>query len=92
VGPGRKENTRKGKAQLQKPKNGTSRAPKFTKFLLKQDHTTKNIMQQQTLKKTSKIAHNNSSKTAVFKLSKNFMARDRHLKIEENMYKSPFEI
>jgi hypothetical protein len=82
-GAGRKENTRKWKAQLQKSKTGTSRAPKFTKFLLKQDHTTKNIMQKQTLKKALNIARNNSSKTAVFKLSKNFMARKRHLKIEE---------
>jgi hypothetical protein len=54
---------------------------------LKQDHTTKNIIQQQTLKKASKIARNNSSKTAYFKLSKNFMARQRHPKIEEKYLK-----
>jgi hypothetical protein len=54
------------KAQIQKSKIGTSWAPKFTKFLPKQDHTTKNIMQQQTLKNPLSIAHNNSSKIAVF--------------------------
>jgi hypothetical protein len=44
-------------------------------------------MQQQTLKNKSRIAHNKSSKTAVFKLSKNFMARRRHPKIEEKYQK-----
>jgi hypothetical protein len=44
-GAGRKENIQKRMAQLQKSKNGTSWAPKLTKLLLKQDHTTKNIMQ-----------------------------------------------
>jgi hypothetical protein len=82
VEPGR-ENTRKGKAQHQKSKNGTSQASKFTKILPKLDLTTKNIMKQQTLKTPSKIAHNSSSNTAVFKPSKNFMARKMHLKIEE---------
>jgi hypothetical protein len=37
--------------------------------------------------KDVKIAHNNSSKTAVFKLSKNFMARQRHPKIGEKYLK-----
>jgi hypothetical protein len=74
-------------SQLQNSNKNTSRAPKITKLLLKQDHTTKNVMQQQTLKKMSKIAHNNSSKTAVFKLSKNFMARQRHPTIAEKYLK-----
>jgi hypothetical protein len=73
--------------QIQNSNKNTSRAPKITKFLLKQDHATKNIMQQQTLKKTSNIAHKKSYKTAVFKHSKNFMARHRHPKIEEKYLK-----
>jgi hypothetical protein len=85
-GAGRREKERQ-RFNLQKSNTCISRAPKITKFLLKQDHTTKNIMQQQTLKKTSKIAHNKSYNTAVFKLSKNFMARQRHPKIEEKHLK-----
>jgi hypothetical protein len=84
---GREKGKRKATVQLAKSNTCISRDPKITKFLLKQDHTTKNILQQQTLKKTSKIAHNNSSKTAVFKLSKNFMAQQRHPKIEEKYLK-----
>jgi hypothetical protein len=40
-------------------------------------------MQQQTLKKLLNIAHKNSKNPAVFKLSKNFMAWDKHQKIEK---------
>jgi hypothetical protein len=82
VGPGEKRTTEKMEGQLQNSNKNTSQAPKIIKFLLKQDHTSKNIMQQQTLKKTSQIAHNKSYKSAVFKLSKNFMARQIHPKIE----------
>jgi hypothetical protein len=83
VGPGGGENTRERKPQLQKSKIATSRAPKFAKFLPELDLTTKNTMQQQTLKKPLNIGHKNSNNPAVFKLFKNFMARQRHLKIEE---------
>jgi hypothetical protein len=69
--------------QIQKSKPATSRGPKFSKFLLEQDDTTKNTMQQQTLKKPLNIGHKNSTSPAVFKLSKNFMAQKRQLKIEE---------
>jgi hypothetical protein len=72
VGPGeRKTPKKKGP--------GTFRAPKFTKILPELDLTTKNMIKCQTLKNPINIAHSNSSKTAVFKLSKNFMARERHL-------------
>jgi hypothetical protein len=40
-------------------------------------------MQQQELKNPSWIDHKNSNNIAVFKLSKNFMARVRHSKIAQ---------
>jgi hypothetical protein len=65
-GAGKGKNTRKRRSKFPNSKTTISRDPKFTKFLLKQDHSTKNIMQPLELKKLSNIAHNNSSNTAVF--------------------------
>jgi hypothetical protein len=50
----RREKRRKATVQLTKSKTCIFRAPKITKFLLKQYHTTKNIIQQQTPKKYAK--------------------------------------
>jgi hypothetical protein len=47
----------------------------------------KNTVQQQKLKKLLRIAHKNSNKTAVFKISKNFMAQDKHNKISKKIFK-----
>jgi hypothetical protein len=69
--------------QIQKSKTATSWAPKIVKNLLELDHTTKNTMQQQTLKNPLNIGHKNSNNPTVFKLSKNFMARKRLLKIDK---------
>jgi hypothetical protein len=44
-GAGRREKRRRATVQLTKSKTCISLAPKITKFLLRQDHATKNIMQ-----------------------------------------------
>jgi hypothetical protein len=58
---------------------------------VEEDHTTKNTMQQLTLKSLLKIAHKNSRKAIVFQFFKNFMARVKYPKIEKNVENSPFE-
>jgi hypothetical protein len=45
-------------------------------------------MQQQEFKQLLRIAHRNSNKTAVFKASKNFMAKAKHHKIEQKYFNS----
>jgi hypothetical protein len=74
---------RKAMNQLPNSKTSTSRAPKIAKNLLEQVQTTKNTIEQQELEKLLRFAHRNSNKTAVFKVSMNFMARDKHHKIEK---------
>jgi hypothetical protein len=44
-------------------------------------------MQQQKLKNLLRIAHKNSNNTAVFKISKTFMAQDKHKKISKKYSK-----
>jgi hypothetical protein len=60
---------------------------KITKKLLEQDQTTETTLQQQKLKKPLRITHKNSNKSAVFKDSKNIMARDNHQKIAKKYLK-----
>jgi hypothetical protein len=71
-GAGRREKKGKTTVQLANSKTCTSRAPKITKILPKQDHTTKNIMQPLELKNLLWIVHKKSNNIAVFRVFQEF--------------------